>query len=55
MLHLANFLVDTYSRLDGLNKPLRDWDLAFYGRNFNSWCRSIGMATIDYPDGEWPL
>lgn len=39
------------SRLDGLNKPMRDWDYAFYGRCFNSWCRDAGMPTIDYPEG----
>ena len=30
---------------------MRDWDYAFYGRCFNSWCRDAGMPTIDYPEG----
>lgn len=34
-----------------MNKTMRDWDLAFYGRAFNSSCRNLGMPTIDYPEG----
>lgn len=48
----SRFLTDIHPRLDGLNKNMRDWDTAFYGRVFNSWCRSVSMPTIDYPDGE---
>ncbi|KAF9893018.1 hypothetical protein FE257_012429 [Aspergillus nanangensis] len=39
--------------LDGLNKHMRNWDVAFYGRIFNSICRNSGMPTIDYPDDEY--
>ncbi|PLB52794.1 UDP-Glycosyltransferase/glycogen phosphorylase [Aspergillus steynii IBT 23096] len=35
--------------LDGLNKHMRDWDVAYYGRSFNATCRNSGMPTIDYP------
>ncbi|KAI3185302.1 hypothetical protein DTO027I6_9818 [Penicillium roqueforti] len=37
--------------LDGLNKTMRDWDTAFYGRVFNHCCRDTGMPTLNYPDG----
>ncbi|EFR00780.1 hypothetical protein MGYG_03784 [Nannizzia gypsea CBS 118893] len=39
--------------LDGLNKPMDDWDLGYYGRVFNNKCREIGMTTIDYPMDEY--
>ncbi|GAB1211645.1 hypothetical protein ATERTT37_000769 [Aspergillus terreus] len=39
--------------LDGLNKHMRDWDVAYYGRVFNSICRNSGMPTIDFPDDEY--
>lgn len=51
----VGYMPATTDWLDGLNKPLRDWDIAFYGRNFNSWCRSIDMPTIDYPDDEYVI
>ncbi|KAI2791897.1 Trehalose phosphorylase [Penicillium oxalicum] len=35
--------------LDGLNKDMRDWDIAHYGRIFNQWCKEAGMPTVDYP------
>jgi len=41
----------TLDRLDGLNKNMRDWDVAFYGRVFNADCRNSGMPTINFPDG----
>ncbi|KAI9928972.1 hypothetical protein ASPWEDRAFT_104285 [Aspergillus wentii DTO 134E9] len=39
--------------LDGLNKNMRDWDTAFYGRVFNGSCRNSGMPTIDWPEDEY--
>ncbi|KAJ5665015.1 uncharacterized protein N7477_007463 [Penicillium maclennaniae] len=36
--------------LDGLNKNMRDWDTAFYGRMFNHSCKNTEMTTINYPD-----
>ncbi|KAL1964169.1 hypothetical protein VTN77DRAFT_7257 [Rasamsonia byssochlamydoides] len=39
--------------LDGLNKNMRDWDVAFYGRLFNTSCRNNEMPMIAYPDDEY--
>ncbi|KAJ5267072.1 hypothetical protein N7478_009880 [Penicillium angulare] len=36
--------------LDGLNKNMRDWDVAHYGRIFNAACRNAEMTTIGYPE-----
>ncbi|KAJ5749117.1 uncharacterized protein N7511_010813 [Penicillium nucicola] len=36
--------------LDGLNKNMRDWDVAHYGRVFNAACRNSEMAPIQYPE-----
>ncbi|KAJ5338318.1 Glycosyl transferase family 1 [Penicillium brevicompactum] len=35
--------------LDGLNKTMRDWDIAHYGRIFNAACRNAEMPTIQFP------
>ncbi|KAJ5496566.1 hypothetical protein N7463_008553 [Penicillium fimorum] len=39
--------------LDGLNKNMCDWDVAYYGRVFNSICRNSAMTTINYPEDEY--
>ena len=39
-------------RIDGLNKTMSDWDMAFYGRVFNAACRNNSMPTIDHPEGK---
>ncbi|KAL4785631.1 hypothetical protein BJX76DRAFT_323730 [Aspergillus varians] len=39
--------------LDGLNKTMRDEDVAYYGRVFNSMVRNSGMPVIDYPADEY--
>lgn len=41
-------------RLDGQNKPLTDWDVGFYGREFSSLCRTLQMSIIRYPEGNTP-
>lgn len=41
----------TPHRLDGLNKTMRDWDVAHYGRIFNGSCRNAEMPIIQYPEG----
>jgi glycosyltransferase involved in cell wall biosynthesis len=35
--------------LDGLNKEMREWDTAFYGRQFNHMCKDSEMPIIEYP------
>ncbi|OOQ87887.1 Trehalose phosphorylase [Penicillium brasilianum] len=39
--------------LDGLNKNMRDWDVAHYGRIFNAACRNAEMPTIQHPDDQY--
>ncbi|KAJ5239522.1 hypothetical protein N7468_004141 [Penicillium chermesinum] len=39
--------------LDGLNKTMRDWDVAYYGRIFNADCRNAKMPMIGYPEDEY--
>ncbi|KAL4810360.1 hypothetical protein BDV18DRAFT_130840 [Aspergillus unguis] len=39
--------------LDGLNKNMRNADIAYYGRVFNSWARNSGMPVIDFPEDEY--
>lgn len=47
MHHSANL-----ARLDGLNKNMRDWDVAHYGRIFNAACRNSEMPMIEFPEGK---
>ncbi|KAJ5130537.1 Glycosyl transferase family 1 [Penicillium bovifimosum] len=39
--------------LDGLNKTMRDWDIAHYGRIFNAACRNADMPPIQYPEDKF--
>ncbi|OQD71943.1 hypothetical protein PENPOL_c001G02647 [Penicillium polonicum] len=39
--------------LDGLNKNMRDWDIAHYGRIFNAACRNADMPTIQWPEDSY--
>ncbi|SCO80706.1 related to trehalose synthase (Ccg-9) [Fusarium oxysporum] len=39
--------------LDGLTKPMSDWDISYYGRIFNSQCREQHMPTIQIPEEEY--
>lgn len=39
--------------LDGLNKPMSEETMAYYGREFNSSCRQMSMITLDYPNDEY--
>ncbi|KAK2803027.1 hypothetical protein FQN51_004056 [Onygenales sp. PD_10] len=49
----VGYLPATTDWLDGLNKPMDDWNIGYYGRVFNAKCREIGMTPINYPDDEY--
>ena len=37
------------TRLDGLSKPLRDWDLRYYHHHFRTMCTDLRMSRLAYP------
>ncbi|KAG0641031.1 trehalose phosphorylase [Tuber brumale] len=39
--------------LDGLNKPLGEWDLGYYHRNLHNLCDELGMNHLLYPTREY--
>lgn len=39
--------------LDGLNKPMRDWDLRYYHHMLRNECHNIGMNQLAYPAREY--
>ncbi|KAL4738485.1 hypothetical protein BDV11DRAFT_215956 [Aspergillus similis] len=45
----AGYMPVAIDQLDGLHKPLHDWDISFYGRELNAMCRSAGKPVLDYP------
>ncbi|KAJ6038316.1 heat shock trehalose synthase [Penicillium canescens] len=51
----VGYMLATVDKFDGLNKDMNDFDLAFYGRQFNASCRETGTTIIDYPDDEYML
>ena len=53
--HPALLSNNMFSRLDGLNKEMREWDMAFYGCQFNQLCRDAEMAVIQYPVGKYEI
>lgn len=44
--------MDCY-RLDGLNKPLNDWDTAFYMGEFRTLCNKEKMNELKWPQQEY--
>lgn len=50
---IRGYMPASTDMLDGLNKEMRDWDNAHYGRVFNRWCEENGMPTIDRPADEY--
>ncbi|KAI9368888.1 hypothetical protein BJX61DRAFT_521900 [Aspergillus egyptiacus] len=50
---IVGYLPASTDWLDGLNKAMRDEDIAYYGRIFNSTARNSGMPVIDYPSDEY--
>ncbi|GAM39550.1 hypothetical protein TCE0_034f11188 [Talaromyces pinophilus] len=49
----VGYMPATTDWLDGLNKTMRDWDVASYGRVFNTLCYNTRTPTINYPDDEY--
>ncbi|KAF7157847.1 hypothetical protein CNMCM5623_002281 [Aspergillus felis] len=50
---IVGYMGATTDWLDGLNKNMRDWDMAYYGRVFNAACRNSGMPVINVPEDEY--
>ncbi|KAJ5558862.1 heat shock trehalose synthase [Penicillium sp. DV-2018c] len=51
----VGYMLATVDKFDGLNKGMKDLDLAFYGRQFNASGKETGTTVIDYPDDEYML
>ncbi|EGU72751.1 hypothetical protein FOXB_16740 [Fusarium oxysporum f. sp. conglutinans Fo5176] len=43
------YLPATTDWLDGLNKPLRDWDVGYYGSIYNASCHAQKMTELHWP------
>jgi glycosyltransferase involved in cell wall biosynthesis len=43
------------SRLDGFNKHMNQTDIAFYGQQFNSLCKTLNAPVIQYPEEQYIL
>ncbi|KAK6197196.1 hypothetical protein LQW54_010852 [Pestalotiopsis sp. IQ-011] len=43
------YLPATSDWLDGLNKPMNEWDSGYYANNYNIQCRAQKMTELDYP------
>ncbi|PTD02349.1 Trehalose phosphorylase [Fusarium culmorum] len=43
------YIPATADWLDGLNKPLKDWDAGYYGNIYNSSCHAHKMAELHWP------
>lgn len=54
MISISNggIFLTMLTRLDGLNKTMQDWEIASYGRAFNTLCYTSHVPTINYPDGK---
>ncbi|KAL5043812.1 hypothetical protein BDW71DRAFT_187434 [Aspergillus fruticulosus] len=48
-MNQVGYIPVSVDQLDGLNKPLHAWDIAFYGREQNANSRSAGKPVLDYP------
>ncbi|KAI1382871.1 glycosyltransferase family 4 protein [Hypoxylon trugodes] len=47
---LVTYMPATTDWLDGLNKPINEWDTGYYGSNYNSQCHAQHMTTLRYPE-----
>ncbi|KAJ4044709.1 hypothetical protein NW761_008377 [Fusarium oxysporum] len=43
------YMPATTDWLDGLNKPLRDWDVGYYGNMYNASCHAQKMTELHWP------
>ncbi|WKT52466.1 hypothetical protein QSH57_002980 [Fusarium oxysporum f. sp. vasinfectum] len=43
------YMPATTDWLDGLNKPLRDWDVGYYGNMYNASCHAQKMTQLHWP------
>ncbi|CAG8086961.1 unnamed protein product [Penicillium olsonii] len=50
---ILGYMPATTDWLDGLNKNMRDWDVAHYGRLFNAACRNSDMPVVHQPDDRY--
>ncbi|PWY95930.1 heat shock trehalose synthase [Aspergillus sclerotioniger CBS 115572] len=51
----VGYIPFSVDQLDGQNKPLTDWDMVFYGREFSSLCRTLQMSIIRFPEEQYML
>ncbi|CAG8086779.1 unnamed protein product [Penicillium nalgiovense] len=51
----VGYMLASLDNFDGLNKKMNDFDIAFYGRQFNASCRDLGTISIHYPDDVYIL
>ncbi|KAI0834002.1 glycosyltransferase family 4 protein [Hypoxylon sp. FL0890] len=50
---MVSYMPATTDWLDGLNKPLNEWDSGYYGTNYNSQCHAQHMTPLRYPDSKY--
>ncbi|EPS29988.1 Trehalose phosphorylase [Penicillium oxalicum] len=50
---MVGYMPATTDWLDGLNKHMRDWDIAHYGRLLNVACKNADMPQIHHPDDQY--
>ncbi|KAI1764825.1 glycosyltransferase family 4 protein [Hypoxylon sp. FL1150] len=50
---LVTYLPASTDWLDGLNKPMNDWDSGYYGSIYNTLCRAHDMTPLNYPESKY--
>ncbi|KAI2611445.1 glycosyltransferase family 4 protein [Hypoxylon fragiforme] len=50
---IVAYMPATTDWLDGLNKPMNEWDSGYYGSNYNIQCHAQNMTTLKYPDNKY--
>ncbi|KAK7949186.1 trehalose-phosphatase [Apiospora aurea] len=46
---IVGYMPATTDWLDGLNKPMNDWDSGYYGNQYNVQCNAHQMTKLEYP------